>query len=76
MNLVTRTTTPDAWIAEIFSAKSALSGRVIRRSRAWVDREVGRARFVAEVRARGFHLLETADQLIVVCHNGPIHMHF
>jgi hypothetical protein len=28
------------------------------------------------VRSRGFHLLETADQLIVVCHAGQVRMHF
>jgi len=71
-----RLTNPDTWIAEIFSARAVTEGGVIRRHRGWIDREVGRARFAAEVRARGFHLLETGEQLIVVCHNGPIYLHF
>lgn len=65
----------DIWLARIFAAKAA-EGQVIRRNIAWVDREIGRARFEAEVRRRGFHLLQTADQLIVICHSGPIHVLF
>ena len=76
MNRMIRTSGPEGWIAEIFSAKAVASGGVIRRHRGWVEREIGRDRFVAEVRARGFHLLETGEQLIVVCHRGPIRMHF
>ena len=71
-----RQTGPEAWIAEVFSAKAVANGGVIRRSRAWVDREVGRERFIAEVQGRGFHLLETGHQLIVVCHKGAVHLHF
>ena len=64
------------WIDHMFAAKSARRGAVVRRSRAWVDREVGRSLFEAEVRRRGYHLIETADQFIVVCHNGPIRILF
>ncbi|MFM2391540.1 MAG: hypothetical protein RLZZ437_3095 [Pseudomonadota bacterium] len=72
----TRNTAPDIWINEIFSAKAAANGGVIRRNRLWVENEVGRDRFIAEVRKRGFHLLETGQQLIVICHRGAVHMHF
>ncbi len=71
-----RLTAPDSWIAEVFSAKAVSNGGVIRRSRAWVEREIGRDRFIAEVRSRGFHLLETGHQLIVICHKGAVHLHF
>ena len=70
-----RQTSAEAWIRLIFAAKAA-DGHVIRRNVTWIDREVGRDRFIAEVRARGFHLLQTADQFIVVCHSGPVHMLF
>lgn len=70
-----RQTSADNWIRLIFAAKAA-DGHVIRRNINWIDREVGRDRFVAEVRGRGFHLLQTSDQFIVVCHSGPIHMLF
>jgi len=65
----------DHWIAQIFSAKAAQGG-VVRRSIAWVDREVGRERFVAEVRARGFHLLASRSQFIVVCNRDPVNILF
>jgi hypothetical protein len=70
-----RHTPSDTWIKLIFSAKAA-DGHVIRRNVTWIDREVGRERFITEVRARGFHLLQTADQFIVVCHSGPEHLLF
>lgn len=76
MQTLTRHTAPDYWIAQIFGRKSARRGAVIRRSMAWVAREIGDQRFRAEVRDRGFHLLQTADQYIVVCHPGPVHILF
>lgn len=66
----------DAWIEQLFSTKAARKGAVVRRSIAWVHREVGRTQFEAEIRKRGYHLIETADQLVVVCHNGPIRLLF
>jgi len=76
MHMMTRETRPDYWLNQMFAAKAARKGAVVRRSLAWVDREVGRDRFLQEVRQRGFHLIETADQYIVVCHNGPIRILF
>lgn len=60
-------TSPDDWIAQIFSAKAAQGG---------VVREVGQERFMTEVRARGFHLLASRTQFIVVCHRDPVHLLF
>ena len=76
MQSLARSTDPDYWLDQMFAAKAAQSGGVVRRSQVWVDREVGRARFVRAVQMRGFHLIRTADQFIVVCHNGPIEMMF
>jgi hypothetical protein len=76
MDISPRHHAPDLWLGQIFAAKAVASGGVIRRNRRWVEDEIGRDRFVAEVQRRGFHLLETGDQLIVVCHCGPIRMHF
>lgn len=73
---VSRIATPDTWIAEVFAAKAVGNGGVIRRNRHWVAREIGLDRFVHEVRTRGFHLIETGDQLIVVCHQGAIRLVF
>ncbi|WP_298432846.1 N-(5'-phosphoribosyl)anthranilate isomerase [uncultured Jannaschia sp.] len=65
-------TTAAPWLAKLFGSRSAQSGGVVRRSTAWVEREVGRAAFVAEVRRRGFHLLETGGQFVVICHRGSL----
>ena len=64
------------WVSQLFSSQSARKGSVVRRSRRWVEREVGREEFEREVRRRGFHLIETGDQMIVVCHAGAIRIVF
>ena len=76
MQTLTRQSPPDYWIEQVFSSKAARNGAVIRRSTRWVDREIGRTRFKTEVRRRGFHLIRTADQFVVICHNGPIEILF
>ena len=63
---------PDSWIRHVFSARAAQTGGVIRRSVVWVDREVGRKRFEAEVRARGFHMIECGGQFVVICNGGGL----
>ena len=60
------------WLDEIFSAKAATRGGVVRRSVRDVEREVGRARFISEVRRRGFHLVECGGQFIVICNQGQV----
>ena len=70
MDAILRKADPEGWIAEVFSAKSVAHGGVIRRDLRWIDREIGRDRFIAEVRARGFHLVETGGPWIVICNTG------
>ena len=76
MQIVTRTHAPKDWLEQIFSAKAAAHGGVIRRKASWVAQEVGRARFEAEVRRRGYHLIETGADLVVICHSGPVRLLF
>lgn len=71
-----RVTSPDSWIAEIFSAKAAQTGGVIRRNVDWVTREVGEDLFMQEVRRRGFRLLRAGNQFIVVCSPSPVYILF
>jgi len=66
----------DKWIGQMFATKAARRGAVVRRSMAWVEREVGRDRFLAEIRRRNYHLIQTAGQYIVICHDGPINLLF
>jgi hypothetical protein len=70
-----RTSDPDAWIDQVFSAKAAQGG-VVRRAIGWVATEVGHDRFVDEVRRRGFHLVVTQSQYIVICNPGPVRLLF
>lgn len=71
-----RLTDPEVWLDQIFAAKAVTSGGVIRRSKMWVEAEIGLPRFEHAVRARGFHLIEAGSQLVVICHSGPISMRF
>ena len=57
----------DLWMSQIFSARSAQTGGVVRRSVADVERKIGRKALELEVRRRGFHLLEAGGQFIIVC---------
>ncbi|WP_417206323.1 N-(5'-phosphoribosyl)anthranilate isomerase [Antarctobacter sp.] len=63
---------PDRWLDQVFSAQAVAKRGVIRRSVVWVEHEIGRDRFIAEVRLRGFHLLEGGGQFIVICCRGPV----
>lgn len=76
MTLCIRTIDPQIWIDQIFAAKAVARGGVIWRNIAWVDAEVRRDRFVSEVRKRGYHLVQTGQQFVVICNTGPIHILF
>lgn len=60
------------WLAAVFDAKVCGKGGVLRRAVRDVNREVGREAFTAEVRRRGWHLVESGGQYIVICNQGDI----
>jgi len=64
--------TPDRWIVQVFSAKAAAEGGIVRRQVGDVERLVGRDRFLWEVRRRGFRAVENAGQFIVFCNREPV----
>ena len=64
-----------AFFHQLFSAKSARTGGIVRRAVRDVEREVGRDAMIAEVEKRGFHLLECADQFIIVCASDHLTVH-
>ena len=76
MQILSPSSKADQWVDSIFSAKAVQAGGVVRRHRDWVAREIGRTRFEDEVRKRGFHLIETGHQLVVICNNGAIRLVF
>ena len=63
---------PDAWIDQVFRAKAARRGSVVRRSVRWVEREIGREAFVAAARARGYHMIGCGGQYVVICNGGGV----
>jgi hypothetical protein len=60
------------WLRGVFGAQAVNRGGVIRRAARDVERIVGRDLFIAEVRRRGFHMVENAGQFIVLCNNEPM----
>ncbi|PTE16087.1 N-(5'-phosphoribosyl)anthranilate isomerase [Pseudogemmobacter blasticus] len=59
---------PEHWIAHLFSSQAAREGGVIRRKL----RDVGREAFLAEMRRRGFPVVENAGQFVIFCNREPI----
>ena len=74
MQLAPIHTCPNAWIRQIFSAKAAAKGGVIRRSVGWVDREIGREKLALEVRRRGFHMIRAGGQFVIICCQDEIRL--
>ena len=60
------------WIAEVFGAKSVARGGVIRRDLRWIDREIGCYRLFAEMRARGFHMIEAGGRWTLICNRSLV----
>ena len=60
------------WLDQIFRAKAAMRGGVLRRKVRDVEREIGRDALELEVRRRGFHLLECGDDFVIICSAAPI----
>ena len=62
----------DEHLAILFSAKAVGRGGVVRRQRDWVDDNIGRERLIADVRRRGFGLIEVGAQYVVICAEKPM----
>lgn len=64
-----------SWLDQVFAAKAARSGGIVRRAVRDVEREIGRAALIAEVERRRFHLIECADQFIIICRADHLTVH-
>lgn len=62
----------DQWIRHLFSSQAAQEGGVIRRKLRDIERFVGREIFLAEMRRRGFAVVENAGQFVIFCNSEPI----
>ena len=65
-------TSPEAYLADLFSAKAVRDGKIIRRNLRDIDRYVGRDAFIAELHRRGFRALENAGQMVIFCNREPV----
>jgi hypothetical protein len=72
MNSVPACISPDQWLRQLFSAKAAIDGGVIRRQVCDVERILGRASFEDEVRRRGYRMVENAGQYIIFCNREAV----
>jgi hypothetical protein len=72
MTRIARPLSPEAWMEHLFSSKAVSQGAVIRRKLRDIERYVGRNRFEAELKRRGFHAVENAGQMIVFCNQEPV----
>ena len=62
------------WIDQIFEAAAA-NGNVVRRSKADVEKYASFDTLLEEVKTRQYHLIETGDQCVVLCHTGALTIH-
>ncbi|MFZ1470363.1 MAG: N-(5'-phosphoribosyl)anthranilate isomerase [Paracoccaceae bacterium] len=60
------------WISHLFSSQAAREGGVIRRKVRDVERYVGRDAFLADMRRRGFPVVENAGQFVIFCNQEPL----
>ena len=63
---------PDLRMHQIFDARAARQGGVVRRKLADVERNIGRESFLHETRRRGYHAVENSGQVVIFCNNAPI----
>jgi hypothetical protein len=64
-----------AWVDQIFRAVQAERGGVVRRSIFDVERYSSLQEIVDIARARHFHVLETGDQVVILCNEGELRIH-
>ena len=63
---------PEVWMLQMFSAKSAREGGIVRRQIRDVEMIIGRDRFERELRRRGYHAVENAGQVVIFCNNDQV----
>ena len=64
--------TPKKWIAQVFGSDIAKRGGHVRRKLSSIDRFASRDDLTAEVKKRGYHIVEIGDQWVIVCNKGNV----
>ena len=62
------------WLEQVFNARAAQCGGVVRRNVHDVDRYSSEHQLIEAVKARGFHLVQTGDQFVVICNGGDLRL--
>lgn len=65
----------NSWLQQMFDAAIVGNRGIVRRKKASVHQHASFEELQAEVVSRGFHLIETGDQYIVICNRGAIIIH-
>lgn len=69
-------TTQNTWLEQWFDkTDAAKNGKVIRRSAHDVDQYSSIEEVVEEARSRSWHVIETGDQVVVLCNSGELRVH-
>ena len=65
-----------AWVEQMFTASQQVnSGGVVRRATYDVERLDALDEIIEEARERGFHVLETGNQIVLLAHAGAVTIH-
>lgn len=63
-----------AWVDQIFTAQQVRNGGVVRRARWYID-QARLDEIIDRATDRGWHVIETGDQIVVLCHEGSLIIH-
>ena len=64
--------TTNSWIRQIFDARQARRGGIVRRSLASIAANASIFELKREVKRRGFHMVITGAQAVIFCHEGDL----
>jgi hypothetical protein len=62
----------NSWLNQLFSAGQTAQGNIVRRKKSSVAKYSSMQQLENEVRRRDFHMVETGDQVIVICNSGHL----
>lgn len=66
----------NAWLTQVFTAGQAAVGGVIRRARQDIETYGGGMDpLIDHARQQQWHVIETGDQVVVLCHQGDLRIH-
>jgi hypothetical protein len=65
----------NGWMETWFTSWTASNGGVVRRARQDVDKFAQFEWVIEEARNRGWHVIETGDQVVLLCNEGDIRVH-